>query len=121
MKLSVSLLLAFVAFVLAVGLFLFGCFTAASDAQGAILFIVVGPATLGLLAGGIVLSIVGHKAHARMSAISGALSGIALLVVIAFFAGAFVPSLRWIPNGVMAGVASGYEALTGETPYEAVR
>jgi hypothetical protein len=121
MKLPVSLLLALVAFVLALGLFLFGCFAAASDAQGAILFIVVGPATLGLLAGGVVLSIVGRKGHARMAATSGALSGIALLVVVAFFVGAFLPSLRWIPEGIMAGVASGYEAVTGQTPYEAVR
>ena len=104
-----------VSLVVAIALFVFTCFTAASDAQGAILFLFTGPVVLGLSAGSVVFSLLARRAG--QGRIILGMSGAAALFLVAFFLTAFLPSLRAFPEAVIGGVAAAYQAVTGESPY----
>lgn len=95
--------------VLAIGLFIYSGFIAASDAQGAILYIFTLPIMAGLLTVGVVLA----KDAAGVRKI---LYAEAIFLVL-FVAAAFIPQLRFISDGVIGGISKSFEAITGQTPY----
>jgi hypothetical protein len=106
-----------VAWSVATALFVFSCYSAASDAQGAILFLFSGPVTLLLLAVAVVFGLLTRReGKATVGALIW-LSGAELVFVILFFACAFIPPLRGFPEGVIDAVSRGYQAITGESPY----
>ena len=100
-------------------LFLLSCFSAASDAQGAILFLFTTPI--------ITVSLVVGAAFAWRAEKLGAPAGrtlrwggiAAFLFLVVFIAAALVPALRRFPESVIGAVAWGYERLSGESPYAA--
>lgn len=103
------------------GVFLFSCFAAASDAQGALIFILLGPVVLLLLAGALVLVSLPASAGSGAARTLRWLSAAGLGFVVAFFALAFIPPARPFPAAVIGAVAAAYEAVTGESPYAAAR
>lgn len=100
-------------------LFLLSCFSAASDAQGAILFLFTTPI--------ITVSIVAGAAFAWRAEKQGARAGRGLwwggtasfIFFVLFIVAALVPALRSFPESVIGAVAWGYERLSGESPYAA--
>lgn len=107
-------ILSVVALLVATVVFVYSCYVAASDAQGAILFIFSGPVILVLLLGAVVTGLLARRAGAG-SALAW-LSGAGLAFSIAFFAAAFFAPLRAFPDGVIGAVAWGYQAFSGESP-----
>ncbi|MFN0037936.1 MAG: hypothetical protein ACKVP2_00275 [Burkholderiales bacterium] len=106
---------AVVSLISAAGLFVFTCFTAASDAQGAILFIFTGPVILALLAVSVVLGALARSTGGGRILLW--ISGASALFVTSFFLASLHPALRAFPEAVIDGVASAYQAITGESPY----
>ncbi|HEX4984564.1 MAG TPA: hypothetical protein VFV71_00700 [Burkholderiales bacterium] len=103
----------------AAAVFLFCCFAAAADAQGATLFFLGAPVMLGLL---VIALLLADSAKARGAAAGPALKWLSvagLVFVAAFFVCAFVPQLKVFPGAVIGAVAKTYEAATGESPYAA--
>jgi hypothetical protein len=119
MKTALSAAAALIAWLLAFGLFVFACFVAASDAQGALVFIFLGPVALLLFGIAWLIARLALRSHARLSRALSWSSIAGLAFVAAFFVSAFIPPLRAFPEGVIGGVAAGYKAVTGETPYAA--
>ena len=119
MKLRVRVIASWIATLLALMVFLFACFGAASDAQGAIMFLFFGPLVLMLL----VIAWALARAQRRREPETGAVAAWAALgtlaFVVVFFVSLFVPFLNGFPNAVIGAVAAAYEAATGQTPYEA--
>lgn len=113
--------LAIVALIAAKVVFVYCCFAAASDGQGAVLFILGGPIVFGAL----LVAMFSARRLQRDGSVFGAvvkwIAAIGLAFVVLFFVCAFVRPLRPFPNGVIGGVAAAYESMTGETPYMAVR
>ncbi len=103
----------------AIGLFLFSCFSAASDAQGAILFLFTTPLMSVLLVVGALCAWRAEKQRApsgrqlRWGAIT------ALTFLWLFIGAAAIPRLRPFPEWVIGVVARGYEWMSGESPYAA--
>lgn len=97
--------------IISLGVFLFGCFAAASDAQGAILFIFIIPVILGLLGYNIYWSRKNFKRTINVISISG------FVFTTLFVVFAFVPGLNLFPATVVGFVSKGFELVTGQTPY----
>jgi len=99
--------------------FVFSCFAAASDGQGAIVFLLSVPLSLLLLALGLFLAI--RKpvpGSVRILAAVLCAEGAFLLL---FLVSAVTPPLGSFADGTMGVVSGGFEALTGLRPYAWVR
>lgn len=119
MKPGLAIALAALAWLAAAAAFVFSCFAAASDVQGAYVFFLLGPVTLLLFA---VAHFTARLARTLRPVLSRAVSWASLgglVFVVAFFVSAFVGPLSAFPEGVIDAVSAGYEAITGETPYAA--
>lgn len=119
MTTPVATVAATIAWLAAVGAFVYGCFAAASDVDGAAAFFVVGPAVLLLLAMAFFIARLALVASPRLSGTLSWASLGGIVFVLVFFGSAFVGPLSAFPEGVIDGVAAGYRAITGETPYAA--
>lgn len=121
MRAVVFSVLAVIMLLAAIAVFLFSCWATASDAQGAIVFLFLGPVILVLLGLALVLGLqVRNSSAAFGNGVCGfSIAGFAFFM--AFVVSAFVPGLRAFPDGVAGGVAAAYEWITGESPYETVR
>jgi hypothetical protein len=102
----------------ALALLLFGCWATASDAQGALALLVLGPLSIVLAIGALLLGREAARSGARAGGLLAAsAAGLLLSLQIAFFGCAFIPACRPFPHAVIGAVASAYESITGETPY----
>lgn len=115
-------ILAWIAILGAIALFLFSCFVASVDGQGAILFIFTFPALFLLLLLAITLTKQGQegseviwKKNARWVA-KGTLA-----FTLAFLICAFIPGLKLFTHAVMKGFSIAFESVTGKSPYVWVR
>jgi hypothetical protein len=111
--------IAILALIAAMVVFVYCCFAAASDAQGAVIFVLGGPIVLGTL----LVALFSARRLQRGVPVIGAIlkwiSVAGLAFVVLFFVCAFARPLRPFPNAVIGGVAGVYESITGETPYMA--
>lgn len=121
MKATLSGVAAVAALLAAAGGFVFCCFAAASDAQGGLVFIFLGPFILLLLIIAYLIARLAMRASPALAAAVTWSAAAGLAFVVAFFMSALIPGLRAFPRAVVGAVASGYEMATGETPYVAVR
>lgn len=111
--------IAILALIAAKVVFVYCCFAAASDAQGAVIFVLGGPVVLGTL---LIALFTARRLQRGGPAVGAMLKWIAvagLAFVVLFFVCAFARPLRPFPNAVIGGVAAAYEGITGETPYMA--
>lgn len=115
-------LLAWLSLLGANALFLFSCFVAAADGQGAILFIFTFPALFSLLVLAIFLTRRGQTGDEGAWK-KGAqwLSRATLVVTLAFLIFSFIPGLNLFSKAVMDGVSFVFQSATGKTPYAWVR
>jgi hypothetical protein len=114
-RVATSLLVLVVALVL----FLYGCWTAAADAQGAVGFIFLGPLSSALALGALLLAREAVRLGAGAGAwAAGGVAGAVLALQLTFFGCAFTPACRSFPHAVVSAVSSAYTAITGVTPYE---
>ena len=117
---SLLLTLALAADAAAVALFLFCCFAAASDAQGAFVFLFLGPVIAGVLA--VAFFVLKRTAlPGRAAAWAFRLSGALAFFFAAFFACSLIPPLRAFPGAAVGAVARAFEAVAGKSPYQWVR
>ena len=111
--------IAILALIAAIVVFAYCCFAAASDAQGAVIFVLGGPIVLGAF----IVALLAARRLQRDTPMIGAvikwIAAAGLAFVVLFFVCAFARPLRPFPNAVIGGVAAAYESLTGETPYMA--
>jgi hypothetical protein len=97
-------------------LFLLSCYSAASDAQGAILFLFTLPLCALLCAAAWIVNRATKTRPAASNAVVwGARGGLTVLAL--FLASAFVAPLQFVPNALIGGVAAAFEAVTGLSPY----
>lgn len=96
---------------MALSLFLLSCFGAASDAQGALIFLFMGPIMVLLL----VISYLGARKISRKALSRVSLTALAFIVF--FFLSLFLPYLNHVPGFIVGGVATVFEEITGMTPY----
>ncbi len=101
----------------AIALFLFSCFVAAADGQGAFLFIFTFPALFLLL----VLAIALTRGGGGWKKGANWVSRVTLFVTLAFLIFAFIPGLNLFSKVVMDGVSFTFQSVTGKTPYAWVR
>lgn len=115
-------LLAWLATLGAIVIFLFSCFVAAADGQGAMLFIVTFPVLFFLLYLAIINT---RKDQGAVQSIwkTGAFwfSRATLVVSAAFLVFAFVPGLNLFTTALIGGVSFAFEGVTGKSPYTWVR
>lgn len=93
---------------LSVCIFIFACIVASSDAQGALAFLFYLPIAAVLF---LVSAMRAKNKKGRWVSISG------LIFIILFVVFAFIPGLAKIPATVIGVVSSGFELVTGKTPY----
>lgn len=99
-------------------LMIWGCWAAVSDAQGAIAFLVLGPLSIALAIGALLLAREGRRLGGRGVAVGAGLFACLLLAFQSVFFGcAFVPACRPVPQAIIAAVSSAYTLVSGETPY----
>ena len=97
-------------------LFVLSCFSAASDAQGAILFIFTLPLCALLCAAAWFINrATKARPAASIAVVWGARGGLAVLAL--FLASVFVPPLQVVPDLMIGGVSRAFEAMTGLSPY----
>lgn len=111
--------IAILALIAAKVVFLYCCFAAASDAQGAVIFVLGGPIVLGVLFVALFCARRLQRDIPALGAILKWISAAGLAFVVLFFVCAFAGPLRAFPNAVIGTVAAAYTAMTGETPYAA--
>jgi hypothetical protein len=111
--------IAILALIAAKVVFVYCCFAAASDAQGAVIFILGGPIVFGALLVALFCSRRLQRGAPKIGAILKWISAAGLAFVVLFFICAFARPLRPFPNAVIGAVAAAYESMTGETPYMA--
>lgn len=111
--------IAILALIASAVVFVYCCFAAASDAQGAVIFILGGPIVLGAL---LVALFSARRLRRDIPAVGATLKWISVAglgFVVLFFVCAFARPLRAFPNAVIGAVAAAYASITGETPYMA--
>ncbi|MEO8006171.1 MAG: hypothetical protein ABI771_14755 [Betaproteobacteria bacterium] len=111
--------IAILALIAAKIVFVYCCFAAASDAQGAVLFVLGGPIVLGALLAALFAARRLQRDIPVMGAVLKWISAAGLAFVVLFFVCAFARPLRPFPNAIIGVVARAYQSITGETPYMA--
>ena len=117
MKAKIGLLIVPLTFVLAITVFVFLLFTAATDPKGAVALIIYTPIVFGLP----FLTYYFAKTmliDGKLQSIMRKLSGGFLAFLILFYVCAPIPYLNAFPKAMVKVVAIGYEALSGESPVE---
>lgn len=93
-------------------LFLYSCMATASDAQGGVIFLFTLAPMLGFLLAAAWLTRAQSRRLYRVT--QGG-----LLFLLGFLGCLFVPGLNLLPAAMVGGVAAGYKAIYGVTPYQA--
>lgn len=96
---------------LAVCAFVYACFVAASDAQGAVGLIFLLPIVIILF---LISAMIAQKKKFKSARIAS-IAGVVFTGLFLIFS--FIPGLSTLPVSIISGVSTGFEMVTGKSPY----